>query len=131
MMTPGTCPPRTATAMASAVGQLRVVMLAQGEPPDPARAHVQHRGELELALTGGDLGPVAVPLAVDVPGGEAPLDPAGCPPPAPARPGRAPPPAPGPGGRAHLGHQLSDGVLAHRPACLRQVRGEHRRSALA
>lgn len=47
------------------VGQLRVVLLAQREPQDPARAHVKHRVKVELAFIGGDLGAVAVPLAVD------------------------------------------------------------------
>jgi len=36
MMTPGTCPPRTVMARASAVGHLGVVMLGQAEPEDPA-----------------------------------------------------------------------------------------------
>ena len=47
-----------------AVGQLRVVVLAERKPEDPARAHVQHRIQIQLALTGDDLGAVAVPVAV-------------------------------------------------------------------
>ena len=41
-------------------------MLAEGEPDDPPRPHVQHTVEVELALVGGDLGAVAVPLAVEL-----------------------------------------------------------------
>src|SRR5438034_11602313 len=78
-MTPGTAPPRTATATASApVGQLRVVILAQREPQHPARSHVQHAVQVQLALTGIDIGAVAVPLLVDLPGREVPLDQVRC-----------------------------------------------------
>ena len=63
-MTPGTCPPRTATAIASPVGQVRVVVLAQREPEHPARSRVQHRIEVEPALIGVDIGAVAIPLKV-------------------------------------------------------------------
>jgi hypothetical protein len=48
-----------------AVSQLCVVMGAEREPDDPARAHVQHRIEVELALGCLDLSAVAVPAAVD------------------------------------------------------------------
>ena len=58
-------PPRTATAIAAPRGQRGVVMLAEGEPDDPSRAHVQHAVQEQLALVGDDLGAVAVPLAVE------------------------------------------------------------------
>jgi integrase-like protein len=40
------------------VGQRRVMMGAEREPDDPARAHVQHRIEVELALAGERCRPV-------------------------------------------------------------------------
>jgi hypothetical protein len=49
-------------------------MLGQREAEHPARAHVQHRGEMELALICADLGAIAVPFLVDLPGGKVPLD---------------------------------------------------------
>jgi hypothetical protein len=57
-----------------AVGQLGVVVLAEREPEHPAGGHVHHRGQVELALAGGNLGAVAVPLAVDLLCAEVPLD---------------------------------------------------------
>ena len=56
------------------VGQLRVMMLGQGEPEHPAGGRVQHRREVQLALIGVDIGAVAVPLLVDLGRGEVPLD---------------------------------------------------------
>ena len=56
-----------------AVGQLRIVVLAEREPEHPPGGHVQDRGQVELALTGGDLGAVAVPLAVDLLAGKSRL----------------------------------------------------------
>ena len=50
------------------------MMLRQREAEDPARAHVQDRGEVELALLRGDLGMVAVPLDVDLLRREVPPD---------------------------------------------------------
>ena len=46
------------------VGQRGVGMLAQGEPDHAAGGHVQHAVEEQLALPGGDLGAISVPLAV-------------------------------------------------------------------
>src|SRR4051812_38519278 len=100
------------------VGQLGVVVLAEGEPDDAPRTHVQHRVQEQLALVGDDLGAVAVPLAIQLVGREVPADQAPPPPPPPAlaarlpsplarpasgrgspgRSGPAPATAPGPGG---------------------------------
>jgi hypothetical protein len=55
-----------------AVGQLRVVALAEGEPQHPAGGHIQHRDQVQPALAGGDLGAVAEPLAVELGGREVP-----------------------------------------------------------
>src|SRR5262249_59192838 len=65
------------------------MVLTEREPEHPPGAHVQHRGQVQLALIGGDLGPVPIPFAVDRGRGEVPLDQVRRPPPAPARPGRA------------------------------------------
>src|SRR3954454_11099751 len=46
------------------VGELGIVVLAEGEPEDAPRTHVQHRGQEQLALVGDDLGAIAVPLAI-------------------------------------------------------------------
>ena len=70
-----------------AVGQRRVVVLAERMPEHSARGHVHHRGQVELALTSRNLGTVAVPLAVNLLCGEVPPDQVRCPP--------APPPGPG------------------------------------
>jgi hypothetical protein len=50
------------------------MMLPQGEPEDPAGGRVQHRSQVQLALTGVDTGAVAVPLLVDLLRGEVPPD---------------------------------------------------------
>jgi hypothetical protein len=109
-----------------AVGQLRARMLRQAEPEDPPRPHVQDRREVQLALAGGDLGAVAVPLAVDGGRSERPLDQVRRPPPALARPGRGPAAGLAPGGQAHLGHQHGDGVLADCPPGVPQRGGNPR-----
>ena len=64
-------------------GQLRVVVLAERMPEDPARAHVQHAVQVQLAFPGHDLGAVAVPLPVDALRGELAPGQVRCPPPAP------------------------------------------------
>jgi hypothetical protein len=131
MITPleASLPPRTATAICSAAGsQVGVVVLAQGEPDDPPRAHVQHRVEVELALVGGDLGAIAIPLVVEPIGAEVPADQVRCPPPAPALPGGLPAFTLGPGDQTELAHQLRDGVLADPPTLIAQVRGDPRRT---
>jgi hypothetical protein len=46
--------------------QVGVVVLTDREPDDPARPHVQHAVQVELALLGRELGAVAVPLAVQL-----------------------------------------------------------------
>jgi hypothetical protein len=46
------------------VDERGVVMLAQGEADQSPRAHVQHRGQVQLALGGDDLGAIAIPLAM-------------------------------------------------------------------
>ena len=43
-------------------GQLGVVVLAQGEPRDPSGGQILGRGQVQLALLGGDLGQVPAPL---------------------------------------------------------------------
>ena len=47
------------------LGQRRVVMLAHGEARQPPRRQVQHGGQVELALVGGDLGQVPAPALID------------------------------------------------------------------
>jgi hypothetical protein len=112
------------------VGQLRVVTLTEGEPEHPAGGRVQHRHQVELALTGADFGAVAEPLAVELPSAEVALDQVRPPPAALPRPGRGPAPVLLPGGQALLAHQPRDGVLAHPPACLPQVVGDPRGAVL-
>jgi hypothetical protein len=107
-----------------AVGQLRVVPLAQGEPQHPAGGHVQDRDQVQSAFTGDDLGAVAEPLAVELAGGEVAFDQVRCPPPALARPGRAPALLRPPRGHAQLAHQPGDGVLTDPPPGITQIRGD-------
>jgi len=113
------------------VGQLGVVMLAQREPEDPAGGRVQDAGQLELALIGGYLRPVAIPFLVDLSRREVAFHPVRSAPAAPARPGGGPAPALSPGGQVLLAHQRGDGVLAHPPPRIPQVRGDPRGAALA
>src|SRR3954453_14690993 len=47
------------------LGEVGVVVLAEGEPNDPPLTHVQYRVQIELALLGSDRGAVAVPLVVE------------------------------------------------------------------
>src|SRR5215470_6166337 len=88
-MTPGTCPPRAATAIASAPQASCALWCSpRANPQHSAGGHVQHRVEVELALIGSGFGPIAIPLAVELACGEVPFDQV-----------RRPPPAfPGPGG---------------------------------
>jgi hypothetical protein len=102
------------------VGQRRVVMPAEAEPEDPARAHVQHAVEVQLSLPGSDLGTVAVPTAVDPACGELAPDLVRWPPPAHTRPGRRLAALLAPGGQALFAHQARHGVLAHLPARIPQ-----------
>src|SRR5207248_39836 len=88
---------------------------------------VHHRGQVELALAGGDLGAIAVPLGIDRLCREVPLDQVRRPPAPLARPGGKPAPLLAPGGQAQLAHDRRDGVLADRPPGLAQVRGDPRR----
>src|SRR3954447_6220102 len=108
-------------------GQVGVVMLTQTEPDDPPRAHVQHRVQVELALVGGNLGAVPVPLVVEPVCAEVPADAVRCPPPAPTRTGGLPAPATTSRGEPKLAHQRRNGVLADPPALITQVRGDPRR----
>jgi hypothetical protein len=131
-MTPGTCPPAHRHRHGqSTVGQLRVMVFRQRESEHPARAHVQDRGEVELALAGGDLGPVAVPFLVDIRRREVALDQVGRAPAPLAGPRRRPAPPPAPGCQVLLAHHLGDGVLAHPPPGIPQVGGDPRRAVRA
>lgn len=109
------------------IGQLGVVVLAEGEPDDPPRAHVQYRVQEQLPLVGGNLGAVAVPLAIHLVGGEVPADQVRCPPSAPALAGGLPAPLLDPGDQVLFAHDLRDGVLADPPAGLVQIGGDPRR----
>src|SRR5690242_9364172 len=117
-MTPGTWPPRCHGHGQRAVGQLRVVMLAEREAKDPPGGHIQYRGQVELALPGGNLGAIPIPLAVDLAGGEVAADQVRCPPPALARPGGALAVLLPPRRQLLLAHQRGDRVLADPPARL-------------
>jgi hypothetical protein len=46
------------------LGQLGVVVLAEGEPDNPPRVQVLDRGQIQLALVVGDLGQVPDPAHV-------------------------------------------------------------------
>jgi len=109
-----------------AVRQLGVVVVGQGEPHDPPRSHVQHRGQVQLALVGDDLGAVAVPLLVHRAGREVAADQVRGPPPTPARAGGTPTLLAHPGHQMLLTHDLRDGLLADPPARLAQVIGDPR-----
>src|SRR3954454_19434550 len=63
------------------LGEVGVVVLAEGEPNDPPPAHVQYRVQIELALVGSDRGAVAVPLVVEPIGCESRPIRSGSPPP--------------------------------------------------
>jgi hypothetical protein len=110
-ITPGTWPPRTATAIARGVDQFGVVTLAEGEPEHSAGGRVQHRDQVQLTLTGGNLGAVPEPFAVDLRRREDPLAQVRRPPAALGRPGRGTPSFPTPGGQVLRAHQAGDGVL--------------------
>jgi len=56
------------------VSQLGVVALAEGEAEDPAGSSVQHRYQMEFALTGSDFGAIAEPLTVELTGAEVAFD---------------------------------------------------------
>jgi hypothetical protein len=103
------------------------VVLAEGEAEHPPGGHVQDRVQVELALIGGYLGAIAIPLAVDLGGGEVPLNQVWCPPPALARPGGAFALGFLPRRQVLLAHQRRDGVLAHPPPFFPQVSGDPRR----
>ena len=98
------------------VGQVGVVVFTQAEPDDAPRRHVQDAVQVELAVVGGYLGAVAVPLAVEPVGGEVTPDQVRRPPPAPPRTGGLLTATFPPGSQPELAHQLRDGVLADPPA---------------
>ena len=104
--------------------QVGVVVLAQPEPDDAPRPHVEDRVEVELALIGGDLGAIAVPLVVEPIGGEGPADQVRCPPLPPALPGGLLATPLAPSSHPELAHQGSDGVLADGPPLIPQVGGD-------
>jgi hypothetical protein len=108
----------------SRLGKVGVVVLAQAEPDDPPRSHVQDRVQVEPALVGGNLGAVAVPLAVEPVGAEVPADQVRCPPPAAALPGGLLTLLAASGGQPELTHELCDGVLADPTPGVTQVRGD-------
>src|SRR4051794_2264423 len=108
------------------VGQLGVVVLAEGEPDDAPRTHVQHRVQEQLALVGDDLGAVAVPLAIQLVGREVPADQVRRPPPPPALAGGLLAPLLPPGDEVLVAHDLRDGVLADPLPGLMQVGGDPR-----
>src|SRR3954454_19031129 len=108
------------------VGQLGVVVLAEGEPDDPPRTHVQHAVQIQLALVGDDLGAVAVPLAIQLVGREVPADQVRRPPPPPALAGGLLAPLLSPGDEVLVAHDLRDGVLADPLPGLLQVGGDPR-----
>src|SRR6185369_15005521 len=96
----------------------------------PPRGHVQHAVQEQLALVGDDLGGVAIPLAVDLRGGEPAPDQVRGPPPACARAGAAAAPLAA-GDQPLLGHDLRDRVLADPPPGLVQVGGDPRGAVAA
>lgn len=55
------------------LGDRRVVVLAHGEAWQPPGREVEHGGQVELALAGGDLGQVPAPALIDPLGAEVPL----------------------------------------------------------
>jgi hypothetical protein len=79
------------------------------------------RSELSASELDASFGGLSDLLAEVLPG--VPLDQVRCPPAAAARPGRAPAPTGLPRHQVKLAHHRGDGVLAHPPACLAQVRG--------
>jgi hypothetical protein len=102
-------------------------MVGHGEPDTAAGVQVQHRGEVELALFGGQLGQVSAPAPVrllrraevalqQVGSLSGVLAPAG------QRPA-----ATTAGHQTLLAHQLCDGVLTDPPAPLPQLGGDPRR----
>ena len=109
------------------LSQVGVVVLAEAEPDDAPGAHVQDRVEVELALVGGYLGAVAVPLAVDLLSAELAADQVRCPPPSPALPGRAAAPPSRPCAQPQLTHDRRDRVDTDPPPLITQVRGDPRR----
>ena len=113
------------------IGQLGVVVLAQGEADDPPRAHVQHAVQVQLALVGDDLGAVGVPLSVQLLGGEVPADQVRRRLTAPPGPGGGPPAPFRPGDQALRAQQCGDGVLADSPARLTQIGGDPRGAVAA
>jgi len=86
---------------------------------------------VQFAHSGGDLGAITEPLAVDPRGREVPLHQVGCAAASFPRPGRAPAPPPGPGRQVLPRHQRGDSVLADTPARIAQVGGDPRRAVLA
>jgi hypothetical protein len=104
------------------VSELRIVMLGQGEPHHPPGAHIQHRGQVQRALTGGDLCSIALPFLGDGLGGEVPFHHIRGTPAAPPGPGRRSAPFPAPCGETLLTHQRRDGVLAEGPPLIPQLR---------
>src|SRR2546421_5019802 len=74
-----------------AVGERRVMPLAQGESQHPAGGHIQDRDQVQPALIGGDLGAVTEPFAVQRSRWEIPLDQVRRPPPALAQASRGAP----------------------------------------
>lgn len=61
------------------------MVLAEREADQAPRSHVQHRGQVELALVGDELGAVRVPLLIHRGRREIPADQVRCPPPSLAR----------------------------------------------
>jgi hypothetical protein len=82
--------------------------------------------EVELALVGGNLGAVAVPLVVEPIRSEVPADQVRCAPPAAALPGGLFALLAAAGGQPELTHELGNGVLADPPAGIPQVGGDPR-----
>jgi hypothetical protein len=107
------------------------VVLAQGKPDDPPGGHIEHAGQVQLALGGDDLGAVAVPLAIELLGGEVPADQVWrrlAPSP---RPSCGAPVAFRAGLQALLAQQCRDGVLTDPLPGLAQVSGDPRGAVAA
>src|SRR4051794_27648036 len=113
------------------VGQLAVVVLAEGEADDPPRAHVQNAVQDELALVGVDLGGRRIIKKKNLLGGEVAADQVRRPPPAPAPAGGLLAPPRRPNDEALLAHQRGDGVLADPLPGLAQVGGDPRGAVAA
>jgi hypothetical protein len=108
-------------------------VISQGKPDDAARGDIDHGGQVQPALPGGEVGDVPAPPGVDLGGirGEVPADRSGAGRGRGVSDGGLRPPPRRPPGQAGLAHQPGDPLAGMPPALEAQLGADPRRAVPA